>query len=232
MDAGARVAITSQTLGGAEKAAEEIAAGGGEVFPLACDISSPEQVAAMAAMIDKRWSGVDILVNNAGIAEGHKFETHPDELWLRTINVNLTGTYYVTKAFVAAMSAQEWGRIINIASIAGKIGGKYIAAYSASKHGMLGLTRSLAVELAPHITVNAICPGFVDTPMTEASIENIVRRTGRTPGEARRILEGSNLQKRLIQPEEVADIAIFLAEDSARGITGQAINVDAGEVMV
>ena len=129
------------------------------------------------------------------------------------------------------MLVQGGGRIINVASIAAKQGGKYIAAYTASKHGVLGLTRSLAVELAPGITVNAICPGYVDTPMTDESIANIVKKTSLTPGEARVFLEEKSPQKRLISPEEVAAVALMLAGDEARGITGQAINVDGGAVM-
>jgi NAD(P)-dependent dehydrogenase (short-subunit alcohol dehydrogenase family) len=118
------------------------------------------------------------------------------------------------------------GRIINNASIAGKFGGKFIAAYSASKHGVVGLTRSLAIEGAEHrITVNAICPGHLDTPMTERSIANITRRTGMSPSQARRMLESENPQRRLIRPEEVASVALFLASKEAGGITGEAINI-------
>jgi NAD(P)-dependent dehydrogenase (short-subunit alcohol dehydrogenase family) len=145
--------------------------------------------------------------------------------------LNLSSVYYVTKAFVPAMIAQRSGRIISVASIAGKVGGKYIAAYTAAKHGVVGLTRALAVELNPHaITVNAICPGYVDTPMTDASIANMVARTGMSAGDARQALERMSPQNRLIEPEEVASVAVFLALDASKGITGQAINVDGGEV--
>ena len=134
------------------------------------------------------------------------------------------------KAFVQPMIEQQSGRIITVASIASKVGAKYIAAYTASKHGALGLTRALAVELTPHnITVNAICPGYVDTPMTDASVANMVARTGMSEDQARQTLERMSPQNRLIQPEEVAAIAVFLAQESSKGITGQAINVDGGE---
>jgi NAD(P)-dependent dehydrogenase (short-subunit alcohol dehydrogenase family) len=127
---------------------------------------------------------------------------------------------------------QRYGRIINIASIASRAGGSYIAAYTTAKHGVLGLTRALAVELMPYnITVNAICPGYVNTPMTDASVSNIVARTGMPESKAREALENSSPQKRLIEPEEVAAIAVFLAQDINRGITGQAINVDGGGLM-
>ena len=124
------------------------------------------------------------------------------------------------------------GRIINIASIAARVGFAYTSAYCASKHGVLGFTRAVALELARKgVTVNAICPGWVDTEMTATSIERIVKTTGRSAAEARRTLEAMSPQQRLIRPEEVAAVAVFLASDAASGITGQAIDVDGGEVM-
>lgn len=233
--AGAQVALTSRTLADAQTVADEIAANygqsGGQALPFACDVTNLDQITAMRATLLELWGGVDILVNNAGIGGSHKFLGHPDELWHKILNVNLNGVYYITKAFVPEMIGQQWGRIINIASTASKIGSKYTAAYTASKHGVLGLTRALAVELTPHITVNAICPGYVDTPMTDSAIVNMTTRTGMTAEQARTFLEKTNPQGRLIQPDEVAAIALLLASDSARGITGQAINVDGGAVM-
>jgi NAD(P)-dependent dehydrogenase (short-subunit alcohol dehydrogenase family) len=186
----------------------------------------------MAKTLTEGLGGVDILVNNAGNAGSHKFLNHPDELWHRMLSINLTSVYYVTKAFLPTLIDQRYGRIINIASIASKVGGSYIAAYTAAKHGVLGLTRSLAVELIPYnITVNAICPGYVDTPMTDSSVANIVSRTGMPASQAREALEKTSPQRRLIEPEEVAAIAVFLAQDITKGITGQSINVDGGGVM-
>ncbi len=197
-----------------------------------CDVTDPEQVKHMATTLIKGLGGVAILVNNAGNAGSHKFLNHPDELWHRMLSINLTSVYYVTKAFVPAMIDQRYGRIINIASLASRVGGSYIAAYTAAKHGVLGLTRALAVELMPYnITVNAICPGYVNTPMTDASVSNIAARTGMPESKAREILETTSPQKRLIEPEEVAAIAVFLAQDVNKGLTGQAINVDGGSVM-
>jgi NAD(P)-dependent dehydrogenase (short-subunit alcohol dehydrogenase family) len=229
--AGATVALTSRTLADAQILAEEIKALGGQAIPFACDVTDLDQIAAMRTALLEQWGGVDILVNNAGIGGSHKFLGHPDELWHKILNVNLNGVYYVTKAFVPEMIGQKWGRIINIASIASKVGAKYVAAYTTSKHGVLGLTRALAVELTPHITVNAICPGYVDTPMTDTAIENMMTRTAMSAEQARAILEKMNPQGRLIQPDEVAAVALLLAGDSGRGITGQAINVDGGAVM-
>ncbi|MCC6190999.1 MAG: SDR family oxidoreductase, partial [Anaerolineales bacterium] len=136
------------------------------------------------------------------------------------------------KAVLPSMLAAEWGRIINVASVSAKVGARYVAAYTAAKHGVLGLTRALAVELVAHnITVNAICPGYVDTPLTNDSVSNIAARTRLSAEEARATLERTSPQNRLITPEEVAAVAVMLAGDAARGITGQAINVDGGAVM-
>jgi len=227
--AGAHVALTSRTLADAQPVADEITSAGGTALPFACDVTNLDQISALHATLLEQWGGVDILVNNAGIGGSHKILGHPDDLWHHLLNVNLNGVYYVTKAFVPEMIGQQWGRIINIASVASKVGSKYTVAYTASKHGVLGLTRALAVELTPHITVNAICPGYVDTPMTDSAIANMITRTGMTAEQARAFLEKTNPQNRLIEPDEVAAVALLLA--TAPGITGQAINVDGGAVM-
>jgi len=174
----------------------------------------------------------DILVNNAGIVETAPFVKTDEAMWQRHLAVNLTGTFLCTRVALHGMLAGKWGRIINLASIAGKTGAPYISAYAASKHGVLGLTRTLALELASTgITVNAICPGYVDTEMTERGIENIVARTGISAAEARTALEGMSPQNRLVTAEEVAALAVLLASDEGRGINGQAINVDGGTVL-
>lgn len=229
--AGATVVVSSRTLPELEGVVEEIEAAGGTAYAVTCDVTDPEQVAGLAAAVEAWVGGADVLVNNAGAAGSHKFLTHPDDLWHKMLAVNLTSVYYVTKALAGGMVEQGWGRIVNVASVASKVGGKYIAAYTASKHGVLGLTRALAVELAPDVTVNAICPSYVDTPMTDASIANIVEKTGMTDDEAEAVLVKESVQKRLIRPEEVAALALYLAREEAEGITGQAINVDGGSVM-
>ncbi len=229
---GASIALAARNRTELEAVAVEAGQGGRTVVPLVCDVTDQGQIDRLAAETLARLGAVDVLVNSAGIAESHKFLGHPDDLWDRALQVNLTGVYRVCKAIAPGMTQRQWGRIINIASVAAKAGARYVAAYTASKHGVLGLTRALAVELAPYnVTVNAICPGYVDTPMTQRSIENIAARTGRTPAEARKALEGLNPQHRLIEPEEVAAVAVLLAGEAARGITGQAINVDGGSVM-
>lgn len=228
---GATVVVSSRTLPELEAVVEEIEAAGGKGVAVTCDVTDPEQVSSLATSVEEQLGGADVLVNNAGAAGSHKFLSHPDDLWHKMLAVNLTSVYYVTKVFAAGMVERECGRIINVASVASKVGGKYIAAYTASKHGVLGLTRALAVELAPDVTVNAICPSYVDTPMTDASIANIVEKTGMTADEAQAVLVKESVQKRLIRPEEVAALALYLAREEAEGITGQAINVDGGSVM-
>ncbi|QBD77839.1 SDR family oxidoreductase [Ktedonosporobacter rubrisoli] len=230
--AGANVAISARTEADLSSLAAEIEALGSQSLQIVCDVTDVEQVQRMAETVSEKWQGIDILVNNAGNAGSHKFLNHPDELWHRMLSINLTSVYYVSKAFVPRLIEQRSGRIINVASIASRVGGRYVAAYTASKHGVLGLTRALAVELLPYnITVNAICPGYVDTPMTDSSVSNIAARTGMAEEQAREALAKTSPQQRLIEPEEVAAVAVFLALDSSKGITGQAINVDGGGVM-
>jgi NAD(P)-dependent dehydrogenase (short-subunit alcohol dehydrogenase family) len=230
--AGADVSVTARSQNDLETLVAEIQALGRKSLAVCCDVTNPEQVQHMATTLREGLGGVDILVNNAGNAGSHKFLNHPDDLWHRMLAVNLTSVYYVTKAFVPGLIEQRWGRVITIASIASRMGDRYIAAYTASKHGALGLTRALAVELRPYnITVNAICPGYVDTPMTDASIANMVARTGMSEALAREYLEKQSPQHRLIDAEEVAALTVFLVQDSAKGITGQGINLDGGGVM-
>jgi NAD(P)-dependent dehydrogenase (short-subunit alcohol dehydrogenase family) len=176
--------------------------------------------------------GPDILVNNAGVAESAPLTKTPDEMWRRHIEINLSGTFYCTRAALPAMIERGWGRVINVASVAGKTGAPYIAAYSASKHGVLGLTRSAALEVATKgVTVNAICPGYVDTDMTTRALENIEATTGRSAAQSLEAIRNTSPQRRLIEPEEVAALALLLASHEGRGINGQAINVDGGGVL-
>jgi NAD(P)-dependent dehydrogenase (short-subunit alcohol dehydrogenase family) len=222
--AGARTVVTARKMSNLRRVTGEIERLGGNCLAVACDVTEQAQVNRLKTAVNDELGGVDVLVNNAGVSGSHKFVEHPDELWHQMIDVNLHGVYYVTKAFVPGMLERRWGRIVNVASVAAKEGGKYISAYAAAKHGVLGLTRSLAIELAPYITVNAICPGYVDTPMTGETIATIVGHTGMSPEQARAVLENMNPQGRLIAPEEVANKVLDLVQ--APGITGQAIDLD------
>jgi len=231
---GARVAVVARTASEVARVAEEISEECGvETMHAECDVSSVESVArAFAAVAEKCGRASDILVNNAGIAESAPLVKTDDELWHRHLAVNLTGTFYCTRAALPAMIERGWGRVINIASIAGKTGAPYIAAYSASKHGVLGLTRSLALEVATKgITVNAICPGYVDTEMTTRALEIIEAKTGKSTADSLDAIKAMNPQRRLVEPAEVAALALLLASDAGRGINGQAINVDGGTVL-
>src|SRR5579859_872545 len=230
--AGADVVVTARTTSDLEEVVAQIQALDRRGLAIPCDVIDAEQVQHMARRAIEGLGGIDILVNNAGNAGSHKFLNHPDDLWHRMLAVNLTSVYYVSKAFVPQLIEQRYGRIITIASIASKVGDRYIAAYVASKHGVLGLTRAMASEMLPYnITVNAICPAYVNTPMTDASVSNITARTGMSEEQARETLAKMSPLKRLIEPEEVASIAVFLAQETSGGITGQAINIDGGGVM-
>lgn len=229
---GADVALTARGTAELEQVAAEVVALGRKAVVISCDVTDPTQVQQMVEAARAQLGGIDILVNNAGSAQSAKFLGHPDELWHRMLAMNLTSVYYVSKAVAPEMVERRWGRIITVASIAGKTSSRYTIAYTASKHGVLGLMKGIAVELATTgVTVNSVCPGYVDTPMTDAAIANMVARTGMTEAEARAYLVRSNPQGRLVTPDEVARVVAFLAQEGSGGISGQAINVDGGAVM-
>lgn len=199
--------------------------------PIATDVTDAASVAAAFARAREHFGHVHILVNNAGQAASAKFTDTDAALWNRIMAVNVTGTYLCTLQAVPDMLQIGFGRIVNVASIAGLRGAPYISAYVASKHAVIGLTRSLALEFAnKNITVNAVCPGYTDTDIVREAIANIVKKTGRSEAEALASLVATNPQRRLITPEEVAHTVTWLCSPGAESITGQSIVVAGGEV--
>ena len=197
------------------------------------DVTKSDAIAAGLTAAREKFGPVDILVNNAGDAPSAPFDRIDEAMWTHTIGVDLTGVFLVTQAVLPDLRKKgAGGRIVNIASTAGLKGYAYVVAYCAAKHGVIGMTRALALELArTGVTVNAICPGFTDTPLVQRSVEAIVAKTGRTAEEAKRELAKTNPQGRLIDPQEVADAALWLASAAAHSITGQALPIAGGEVM-
>lgn len=229
---GAALAVSARSLDSLESLAKEITDSGGRALAVPLDVTDPDSIVEAKARVTEVLGTVQILVNNAGIAKSVKVLAMDDDHWQRHLDVNLTGAFRVTRAFLPPMVEAGWGRVINIASTAAKVGFQYTAAYCASKHGLLGFTRALALEMARvGVTVNAICPGFVRTDMASEAARNIAKKTGKSEREAAQWLEARSPQNRLMEPDEVAAVAVLLASEDARGINGQGINIDGGAVV-
>ncbi|SAL44382.1 3-oxoacyl-[acyl-carrier-protein] reductase [Caballeronia arvi] len=224
--AGARITLMGRDIVRLE-AQRDAMRSHGDVACISVDVTNESAVEEAF----KRAGPVDILVNNAGHAQAAPF-THTDAaLWQRMLDVNLTGVFLCTRAALPSMIERGHGRVVNVASTAGQIGYAYVAAYCAAKHGVIGLTRALALEVATKgITVNAVCPGYTETELLRESLDQIMTKTSRSEQDARDALVRSNPQRRFVQPEEVANAVLWLCAPGSGSMNGQSISVSGGEV--
>jgi len=220
---GARVIVCGRRKSDLDAIAREI---GGTAIE--CDVADRAATDRMLGAVGP----VAVLVNNAGIAESASLDRTTDEIWDRIIEVDVTAPFRLTRALVPGMVKAGWGRVVNIASNAGVTGYGYSSAYCAAKHAMVGFTRALAIDLArTNVTINALCPGWVETNMVEEAVTRIAAKTGRSAEEARTSLAAMSPQRRMISPEEVAHAAVMLCAHEARGIHGQTLVIDGGAVL-
>jgi NAD(P)-dependent dehydrogenase (short-subunit alcohol dehydrogenase family) len=228
-EAGFRVVVAARSEAEVAAVAAGLCQRRHDAHAVVCDVSDPESVERLRREAERAVGEVDVLVNNAGVASSSKFARQSLEEWRQLFAVNVEGVFLVTRAFLPAMVERGRGRVVNVASIAGRTGAPYIAAYASTKHAVVGMTRALAAEVAASgVTVNAVCPFYVDTPMTDRSVENIAAKTGLDAGAARERLIAANPQGRMIGPDEVAFVVATLCDERARGINGQAIGLDGG----
>jgi NAD(P)-dependent dehydrogenase (short-subunit alcohol dehydrogenase family) len=224
--AGHRVALTARSADELAAVAAELP---GPALRLPADITQPDAADRLVGAVEREWGGVDVLVLNAGVAGSAPLARTSDAEWARMLEVNLTAPFRLLRRTVPGMVEREFGRVVAIASVAAKRGEPYIAAYTASKHGLLGLVRAAAQELAgTGVTVNAVCPAYVDTSLTDDTVARISTLTGRSQEQARQTLERRQPIGRLVTPDEVADAVLLCVASAA--ITGQGINVDGGAV--
>ena len=208
----------------------KVAAESHRIFGIAADVTREDSMTALYRQAEAARGPFDIVVANAGMAGSAPAHKTTLADWQKTLDVNLTGAFLAVQPALAGMLSRKQGRIVFVASTAGLKGYAYVAPYVAAKHGVVGLMRALAAETAKSgVTVNALCPGFVETDMLEESIQRIIEKTGRSVADARQSLSATNPQGRFIQPAEVADAVLWLCGDAARSITGQAISISGGE---
>jgi NAD(P)-dependent dehydrogenase (short-subunit alcohol dehydrogenase family) len=230
--AGFAVAVGGRSRKHLDETTRAIVEAGGRALAVDLDVADEASVLRAFETVRAELGPAAVLVNNAGIALAAPLQKTSTEDFRRTLEVNLTGAFLCTRAVLPEMLAAGWGRVINVASTAARMGFRYTAAYCASKHGLLGMTRALALEVAKRgITVNAVCPGWTETEMLGASIANISAATGQSAEQARAALAHMNPMGRIIQPAEVAELVAYVASEAAGAVTGQALGVDGGEAM-
>jgi NAD(P)-dependent dehydrogenase (short-subunit alcohol dehydrogenase family) len=226
---GVQVSLLGRDEGALGRVVEEL--GDARALAITTDVTDSRSVQNAFTAARGRFGPVQVLINNAGQAASAKFTETDEALWNRMIAVNLNGTFLCSRQAVPDMLQAGFGRIVNVASVAGLRGAAYISAYASSKHAVIGLTRALALEYAArNITVNAVCPGYVDTDIVKSAIANIVSRTGRSETEALAALVAGNPQQRLIEPREVAETVLWLCRPGSASVTGQSIVLAGGEV--
>lgn len=229
--AGCQVFAAARKYQALEKLQQENDKLAGEIVALALDVTDEAQCRQSVREIISRQGSLDILVNNAGIYKTAAVLNHASDEWNKVISTNLTAPFILSRETLPAMMTKGWGRIINISSISGKTGEPYGAAYSASKFGLIGFSQTLALECAEYgITVNSVCPGWVDTEMSRRQLSDpkYAELSGIDIGQSWEIAQLSVPQKRFLQPEEIAQLILFLCSDMSKGITGQAINICGG----
>jgi NAD(P)-dependent dehydrogenase (short-subunit alcohol dehydrogenase family) len=225
-ESGATVALAGRNLRKLDETAAEC---GPPAFTVELDVTDEQACQRAIEECDQRVGPVDLLVNNAGIAQSAKFTATSTDLWRSIMAVDVDGPFWLTRAALPAMLEQEQGTVISVGSLASRMGLPYVAAYTAAKHALLGLTRSLAAEYARSgVTFNCVCPYYVDTPMAAATIENVVAKTGMSEQDA--LNHMLSPQGRLISVDDVAAMCLLLASPAGRSITGQAINIDGGQL--
>ena len=222
---GARVVLAARDAGACERHAARMRAAGQEAVALGCDVTDPASVSGAIGAAVARWTRIDILVNNAGLGGRTPLDDPDDARWDAILATNLTAMFRVIRA--VSPHLPEGGRIVNLSSVLGRFGVPGFGAYCASKHGVIGLTRALALELAPRkITVNAICPGWVETEMAREGFRGLGGED-----EGRKLAARMAPLNRVLHPDEIAGLVAYLASDDARSVTGQAIVADGGQVM-
>ncbi len=222
--AGARVAVAARNMEQVVETAARLRGLGHDVVAFQCDVTLPMEVRDLALSATEALGRVDILVNNAGTATSNPVDRISIEEWNHLMAVNATGTFLCTQSVLRGMLDRHWGRVVNVASVAGLEGARYISAYTAAKHAVVGFTRAVAEEVAGSgVTVNAVCPGYVDTPLTRETVDRIVRRTGMSRDDALEAILLQSGQARLIEAAEVADIIVSLCGSDGDATNGEAV---------